>query len=74
MSAGPPRHHLPTHQDLEGIYRPGLRPQAGADRELWRAADPTELHTNISSLPVWPWMDVTVHALADHPVAPGPTA
>ncbi|MEW1551231.1 muconolactone Delta-isomerase [Streptomyces tsukubensis] len=39
---------------------------------LWRAADPTELHAIISSLPVWPWMDVTVHALAAHPVDPQP--
>jgi len=37
---------------------------------LWRAADPTEMHAIISSLPVWPWMDVTVHALAVHPVDP----
>ncbi|MFD5554108.1 muconolactone Delta-isomerase [Streptomyces sp. NPDC127068] len=40
---------------------------------LWRAADPTEMHTIISSLPVWPWMDVTVHAMASHPVDPGPS-
>ncbi|MER5493186.1 muconolactone Delta-isomerase family protein [Streptomyces sp. NPDC002490] len=41
---------------------------------LWRAADATELHAIISSLPVWPWMDVTVHALAQHPVDPLPDA
>ncbi|MFF1264778.1 muconolactone Delta-isomerase [Streptomyces anulatus] len=41
---------------------------------LRHAADPTELHAVISSLPVWPWMDVTVHALSDHPVDPGPRA
>ncbi|WP_405796088.1 muconolactone Delta-isomerase [Streptomyces sp. NBC_01506] len=40
---------------------------------LWQAADPTELHAIISSLPVWPWMRVTVHALADHPVDPAGT-
>ncbi|MFJ6656421.1 muconolactone Delta-isomerase [Streptomyces sp. NPDC091377] len=39
---------------------------------LWRAADATELHTLVSSLPVWPWMDVTVHPLAIHPVDPLP--
>ncbi|MFJ4768879.1 muconolactone Delta-isomerase [Streptomyces uncialis] len=39
---------------------------------LWQAADPTELHTIISSLPVWPWMTVTVHSLATHPVDPAP--
>ncbi|GLU48738.1 muconolactone Delta-isomerase [Nocardiopsis ansamitocini] len=37
---------------------------------LWRASDPTEMHRIISSLPVWPWMDVRVHCLADHPVDP----
>lgn len=37
---------------------------------LWRAADATALHATISSLPVWPYMDVTVHPLADHPVDP----
>lgn len=37
---------------------------------LWRAADPTELHAIVSSLPVWPYMDATVHALARHPVDP----
>ncbi|WP_306667816.1 muconolactone Delta-isomerase [Streptomyces sp. rh34] len=41
---------------------------------LWRAPDPTELHAIIASLPVWPWMHVMVHALADHPVDPGPSA
>ncbi|MEU3597750.1 muconolactone Delta-isomerase family protein [Streptomyces sp. NPDC006798] len=39
---------------------------------LWQAADPTELHAIISGLPVWPWMTVTVHALARHPVDPLP--
>lgn len=41
---------------------------------LWRAADATELHETISSLPVWPFMDVTVHPLAAHTVDPGPSA
>jgi muconolactone D-isomerase len=39
---------------------------------LWRAKNATEMHAIISSLPVWPWMDVTVHALAKHPVDPNP--
>jgi muconolactone D-isomerase len=37
---------------------------------LWRAATTTELHDIISGLPAWPWMDVTVHPLSDHPVDP----
>ena len=39
---------------------------------LWRAADATQMHDIISNLPVWPWMDVTVHAMAVHPVDPSP--
>ena len=39
---------------------------------LWRAKDATEMHAIISSLPVWPWMDITVTALAQHPVDPSP--
>ncbi|MFE4665509.1 muconolactone Delta-isomerase [Streptomyces sp. NPDC056716] len=39
---------------------------------LWQAPDATELHAIISSLPVWPWMSVTVHPLAVHPVDPRP--
>jgi muconolactone D-isomerase len=47
---------------------PGRRENWG----LWRAANATEMHAIISGLPVWPWMDVTVHALAKHPVDPQP--
>jgi muconolactone D-isomerase len=47
---------------------PGRRENWG----LWQAKDATELHDIISSLPVWPWMDVTVHALARHAVDPNP--
>lgn len=45
---------------------PGRRENWG----LWRAKDTSELHEIISQLPVWPYMDVSVHALADHPVDP----
>ncbi|MGO2751826.1 MAG: muconolactone Delta-isomerase [Pseudoclavibacter sp.] len=45
---------------------PGRRENWG----LWRAADATELHSILSALPVWPYMDLTVHPLAKHPVAP----
>lgn len=45
---------------------PGRRENWG----LWRASDATELHQVISGLPVWPWMDVTVHPLGRHPVDP----
>ena len=45
---------------------PGRRENWG----LWRASDPSEMHEIISSLPVWPYMEVKVHALAGHPVDP----
>jgi muconolactone D-isomerase len=43
---------------------------AGATRNVgvWQTADATELHELISSLPLFPYMDVTVTALARHPV------
>ena len=46
---------------------PGRRENWG----LWRAADPTEMHKIISALPVWPYMQVQIIALAEHPVDPG---
>jgi muconolactone D-isomerase len=39
---------------------------------LWRAKDATEMHAILSSLPIWPYMDVSVHAMAVHPVDPSP--
>lgn len=33
---------------------------------IWSAPSVTELHAAISSLPVWPWTQVEVSALADH--------
>ena len=41
-------------------------PGRWANWGLWEAADATELHAALSSLPLWPWMDVTVHPLARH--------
>lgn len=38
-----------------------------ANVSLYRVADATELHAAISSLPLWPWMNVEVEALARHP-------
>lgn len=45
---------------------PGRRENWG----LWRARDATDLHTVLTSLPFWPYMDLQVHPLADHPVDP----
>jgi len=56
--------------------------RAGQLRRLWRipgrwanwslydVADATELHEALSSLPLHPWMDIEVHALAVHPNDP----
>lgn len=53
---------------------------SGALRRIWRvpgrssnvslyaADDATELHALLTSLPLWPWMDVHVEALAIHPL------
>ncbi|EYT54725.1 muconolactone delta-isomerase [Leucobacter sp. UCD-THU] len=45
---------------------PGRRENWG----LWRAANATQLHDILSALPVWPYMAVTVHPLAQHAVDP----
>ena len=49
---------------LKRLWRvPGRRAVVG----LWEAPDATALHDALSSLPQFPWMDVTVEALATHP-------
>jgi muconolactone D-isomerase len=42
---------------------PGRRAVVG----LWEAPDATALHDALASLPMFPWMDVSVEALATHP-------
>jgi muconolactone D-isomerase len=42
-----------------------------ANISLYRAADATELHAAVTSLPLWPYMDVRVEALAVHPLESG---
>ncbi len=41
-------------------------PGRWANWGLWEAEDATSLHDAVSSLPLWPWMRVTVHPLARH--------
>lgn len=49
---------------LKRLWRvPGRQAVIG----LWEAADATDLHDALSSLPQFPWMDVTVEPLATHP-------
>jgi muconolactone D-isomerase len=38
---------------------------------IWEAADATELHELISSLPLFPYCDADVTALARHPINAG---
>jgi muconolactone D-isomerase len=45
-------------------------PGQWANWGLWEAPDATALHAALTSLPLWPWMTVQVHALAVHPNDP----
>lgn len=38
---------------------------------IWSAEDATALHQRLSSLPVWPYSEVSVTALAEHPLEAG---
>jgi muconolactone D-isomerase len=40
-----------------------------ANRAIWSAQDATALHAALTSLPLWPYMDVHVTALARHGLA-----
>jgi muconolactone D-isomerase len=42
-----------------------------ANVSLYRAADAAAVHAAITSLPMWPWMDVRVDPLAVHPLEQG---
>lgn len=46
-------------------------PGGWANVGIWRAADATALHEAISSLPLYPWLEVRVTPLARHPSDPG---
>ena len=49
---------------LKRLWRvPGRRAVIG----LWDAADATALHEALASLPMFPWMDVTIEPFAMHP-------
>ena len=55
----------------EGILRrlwrvPGRRANWG----IWAAATTDELHAALTSLPLYPYLDITVHSLATHPNDP----
>lgn len=45
-------------------------PGRWANWSLYEVADATELHAALVTLPLYPWMDIEVHALAEHPNDP----
>lgn len=52
---------------IQLIWRvPGTQGNVG----VWRAEDATALHTLLSSLPHFLYMDIDVTPLAEHPLAP----
>jgi len=46
-------------------------PGRWANWGLWEAEDPTAVHAAVTSLPMWPYLDVEVYPLAAHPNDPG---
>jgi muconolactone D-isomerase len=46
---------------------PGRRANWG----IWRANDHDQLHEALASLPLFPYLTITVHPLATHPNDPG---
>lgn len=46
-------------------------PGQWANWSIWQGADATAIHEAVTSLPMWPYLDVEVHPLADHPNDPG---
>lgn len=53
------------------VHRLWRVPGRWANVGIWDAKDASDLHEAISSLPLFPWLDVTVTALAKHPSDPG---
>jgi muconolactone D-isomerase len=54
----------------EGLLRAIWRvPGRLANRAIWSTDDATALHDALTSLPLWPYMDIAVTPLARHPLA-----
>jgi len=49
-------------------------PGRWANVALYEAIDATDLHALVTSLPLWPWMDVSVESLATRPLEAGDSA
>lgn len=54
--------------DSGRIVRIWRVPGRSANVGIWSAADATELDDVLGSLPLYPWMDITVEPLAIHPL------
>ena len=54
---------LAEHGVIRAIWRV---PGRFANRAIWSAPDATALHEAITSLPLWPYIDVVVTPLARH--------
>ena len=39
---------------------------------IWNVTDATALHACVSRLPMFPWMTIAVHPLAEHPLSATP--
>ena len=56
---------LKTQGSIERIWRiPGTRNNVG----IWKATDATELHSLLSSLPIFAFMTIEIVPLAVHPL------
>lgn len=56
----------------EGIIKRVWRiPGQWANWGIWEADDATAIHAAVTSLPMWPYLEVEVHPLAQHPNDPG---
>jgi muconolactone D-isomerase len=53
-------------RDAGSIVRMWRIPGRRANVGIWRADDASALHELVSSLPLFPWMNVQVRPLADH--------
>ena len=56
----------------EGIIKRVWRiPGQWANYGIWEAPDATTIHDAVTSLPMWPYLEVEVTPLAAHPNDPG---
>ncbi len=52
---------------IQSIYRIAARRE---NVGIWRASSPQHLHEVLTSLPMYPYLDITVTPLAAHPAMP----